>query len=131
MFVVVIKIALHREAYLTIDSNDDVIAFHSYSDTRHIIIVNTNVLTMLVIINIVVTAWYDDITNTREGEDSSINPCHIAKVLTFYFFCILLLCFVFHIHPNKLIHSSCIAQVSGSGMDRILWEDTIDIMGTE
>jgi len=57
---------ISREAYLTIDSNDDVIAFHSYSDNR-------------------------------EGEDSSINPCHIAKV-------------------------------SGSGMDRILWEDTIDIM---
>ena len=97
MFVFVIKIALHREAYLTIDSNDDVIAFHSYSDTRHIIIVNTNVLTMLVIINIVVTAWYDDITNTREGEDSSINPCHIAKVLTFYFFvfCFCVLYFIF------------------------------------
>merc|ERR1712013_831577 len=57
---------ISREAYLTIDSNDDVIAFHSYSDNR-------------------------------DGEDSSINPCHIAKV-------------------------------SGSGMDKILWEDTIDIM---
>ena len=28
-------------------------------------------------------------------------------------------------------HSLCLPQVSGSGMDRILWEDTIDIMGTE
>ena len=110
MFVFVIKIALHREAYLTIDSNDDVIAFHSYSDTRHMIIVNINVLTMVVIINIVVTACYDQITNTREGEDSSINPCHIAKVLTSYFvFCFCVLYFIFTQYLNKLIHSSCIA----------------------
>jgi len=53
---------ISREAFLTIDSNDDVIAFHSYSDGR--------------------------------DDDSSSNPCHIAKV-------------------------------SGSGMNRIVWDDTI------
>ena len=79
IIIVVIVIALCREAYLTIDSNDDVIAFHSYSDNRHhqLIIVNIviqviKILKMLIIINL------------REGEDSSINPCHIAKVLTFF-----------------------------------------------
>jgi len=57
---------ISREAYLAVDSSNDVIAFHSYSDSH-------------------------------DSQDSSTNPCHIAKV-------------------------------SGGGMDRILWEDTITII---
>ena len=53
----IMSIVCQREAYLTIDSNDDVIAFHSYSDNRHcfVIIVIKCIVIIIIKTGIVVT----------------------------------------------------------------------------